>query len=359
MHPFQGPIAYPFARPEGDRLYQVLRRDITAAGLIDRLLKTASDALPALNEFLTPAERWRQGLEQVAVAGALLRLCEVLTAYEPAPDVRTAAQAMLDVQPAVARRVLGRRFVVDRVSLREGISRLSLTEDNADSVKVLLVRGGRKTGKTWSRHLFERAARERGADPTYLYQSMIPTVDLLIDKLFSVLGASDSKPPRDTSDAAWYQQVCYRLPEAAERRGRPLWIAVDDLGPGPDGVTPMMDSEIRRFFDEFTLHLVDPAVSRWFRLMLIHYPDGPVPTRWDEELWTEDRTRPEMISQTDVIAVVREWLDDHGRTLPEDAVVSLADQVIATAGPRGTESWLAAMHKALAFKLQDLVRPAP
>ncbi len=54
-----------------------------------------------------------------------------------------------------------------------------------------------------------------------------------------------------------------------------------------------MAPEIREFFDQSALHLFDSAVHEWFRLMLIHYPDGPVPTEWDSELWTDTaRTQP-------------------------------------------------------------------
>ncbi len=44
--------------------------------------------------------------------------------------------------------------------------------------------------------------------------------------------ASEMIPPQTTTEAARFREVCFRLPEAAARFGHPLWIAVDNLGPG-------------------------------------------------------------------------------------------------------------------------------
>lgn len=362
-HPFASAIAYPWTRPEAGRLYDLLARDITNVKQIDILIKKASADLPQLNLNQAPGEVWKDGLEDIARAGALLALCRVLVGLANVPDVSAAAQVMLDARSVVEKRIMPQgRITVDREALRRRLAQLAAQDDGPDAIKVLLVRGGRRTGKTWSRHLFERAAHEQGAKMTYIYQGMVASVGGLIDKLFSTLDASDRKPPPDeTSPEAWYDQVCYRLPEAAERFGRPLWIAMDDLGPGPDGKTPLLDPEIRTFFDQFALHLLDPAVHRWFRLLLIHYPDGPVPTRWDEELWQEDRTREEDIEEADIEAVIHEWLTDHDRKLPEEEVQHLAAEVFANADaplppghPYCDAPRLRRIHKELVARLRDL-----
>jgi hypothetical protein len=219
---------------------------------------------------------------------------------------------------------------------------------------VLLVRGDRKSGKTWSRHLFEQAAREQDARVTYLFEGTVGTVEEVFEKLFGLLQAPELLPETpDTSSVAWHRRVCRCLRQAAEKHGRRLWIAVDDLGPGPDGVTPLLDEEIKSFFDQFALELLDPAMHQWFRLLLIHYPDGPVPTRWEDELWSEDRTRPEDIDPAAVARVVREWLTDHNRQLPEDEVLNVAKQVVASAAQAPLER-LPSIQSALMDKLRDL-----
>ena len=53
-----------------------------------------------------------------------------------------------------------------------------------------------------------------------------------------------------------------------------------------------------------------PAFRQWFRLMLIHYPEGPVPTKWASEFWVEERTSAEDIKQEHVVTLLQEWLVD-------------------------------------------------
>ena len=358
-HPFEGGMRYPWSRPEADQLHKLLASDVTSVARIDLLFKRTVPELPTLNLQQAPGALWKDALEQIATAGALLRLCTILRDEPGLPRVQEAAEAMLAVQPEVEKRIShDGRITVNRAVLRQRLGHLTL-QDGA--VKVLLVRGAPKTGKTWSRHLFERVAREQGAEVTYICNGTVGTVADVVDKLFSTLEASDRIPPQHTTIDAWYKQVCNRLPEVAARRGRPLWIAIDDLGPGTDGVTPLMDKEIRDFFDQFVLHLVDPAVHRWFRLMLIHYPDGQVPTKWESELWEEDRTYRDDVKQEDVAEVLREWRADHGKRMTDDEVVTLAAEVIKHAdaplpggGPAGDVVRLRRIHDALRTALQGL-----
>ena len=153
-----------------------------------------------------------------------LELCDTLVAWVWSRWPR--AQAMLDARPAVERRMAGERLVVDREALPQA-PRSSSPSDGAP-IKVLLVRGGPRTGKTWSRHLFERAARDRGADVVYLRGAMVPTVEAVVEKLFEVralrLGSPRATPRR--------RLVPHGLlpparpwpsagPAAVDRRGRP------------------------------------------------------------------------------------------------------------------------------------------
>jgi hypothetical protein len=266
---------------------------------------------------------------------------------------------VLDARPAVERRIgHDGRITVDRATLRQQLLQLAVEDA---PVKVLLVRGGPNTGKSWSRHLFERASKDRGADMTYLFNGTIGSVEELVRKLFSRLRASERVPEQDTTDPGYYQHVCDRLAEEAARYGRPLWIAVDDLGPGPDGMTPIMDPKIREFFEQFALNLLDPAVHRWFRLLLIHYPDGKVPAQWERELWEEDRPDPGDVRPEDVAAVLREWAASHDKQLLDDEVERLAKEVMARAAappppgqPDGDTPWLRRLNDELKRTLENL-----
>jgi hypothetical protein len=231
------------------------------------------------------------------------------------------------VTNADARVESGGVIVLDRVGLDGLIEQVA---PDQTPMKVLLVRGTPRSGKSWSRHRFERAATAWGAKSVYICDGMVGSVQDMVYLLFSEVGASDRIPPMDTSPTAWYRTVCYRLREEASRLNRPLWIAVDDLGVAGDG-TPLLDPEIRRFFDQLALLLLNPSFREMFRLMLIHYPDGAVPTKWPTDLWCEDRTCDTDIDKAHVAVMIRSWSDARGRTVLDDEVAELADGVITTA----------------------------
>jgi hypothetical protein len=332
-HPFAA--AYPWHRPEAMGLYAALTTAYVAPNEIDLLLKRAGDGrLDALNLAQPPGGIWKDGLEALGRLGQVLKLCEDLTGSGK-PAVQAAARVVLDARPLTGPRseihqryLRGGRLTLNRSGLRRRVEQLSLVE-GSDARRVLVVRGGPKTGKTWSRHLFERAAKASGADFTYIAAGMVGSAQILVDKLFSLLQGSDLAPAVDSTSTAGYQQVCFRLHEAAFRYGRPLWIAVDDLGPGADGVTPIMNPDIRDFLIEFALQLTDPRAGGCFRLMLLHYPEGQLPTYWDDDLWEEDRTVD--LGLDDVVAVLRAWSADSSGRLIEDEWLRLAADIVAMA----------------------------
>jgi hypothetical protein len=195
---------------------------------------------------------------------------------------------------------------------------------------------------------------------------MVVTVKQVILKIYSELGAAQQLPDVDTTLAAGYQDICLLLPGLAERAGRPLWVAMDDLGPDADG-QPQLDSEIRKFFDQFALTLEDPSASRWFRLLLIHYPDDlEVPAKWGDDVWKEDRTWPERVSDVHVADVLREWRTEHDRTLLDDEITALAQQVVARADaalpeqdPRSGQPRLRRIHDEVRAELTRLAGGNP
>jgi hypothetical protein len=363
-HPFGGGIPYPWDRAEAQALFDALSRDVTDPGEIDQAARTFAPQAARLNLQLAVAELWRTTLLDISLADQLVQFCTRLAEDESRLLLSRAARAVLDARPAVERR-LGRngRLVVDREELRAYLSELAL-EDSP--VKVVLVRGRPHTGKSWSRHLFEQAARDRGAKPVYLRAGMVATVKQVLIKIYSELGAAQRLPDVDTTLAAGYQDICLLLPGVAEQAGRPMWIAMDDLGPDADG-QPQLDPEIRKFFDQFALTLEDPSASRWFRLLLIHYPDGQeVPARWGDDVWKEDRTRPEVVTEAHVAEVLLEWGAERDQRQHEDEIVAVSQQVISRADaalapedPRSQHPRLRRIHDELQAELDRLGGASP
>jgi hypothetical protein len=142
-------------------------------------------------------------------------------------------------------------YLLDRKDLRRKLAQL---EPDDNPVRILLVRGESGSGKSHGRHLFNRVAKECGARMTYISEGQVATVREVIELLFSELEALEEIPPTFTTDDAGYRLVINKLKQIASRKNRQLWIAVDDLGLDSDG-NPLMDAEIRRFFDQFSLML--------------------------------------------------------------------------------------------------------
>lgn len=332
-NPLLDQARYRWDRPEPRQLHEALYRGVQKVDEIDRLYKSVSPDLPPLAlTGQSPRAIWHEALENMATRG-LLRRFFVLAEVQGMPPIREAADAMEKAEIEVGARPVHHNgaIVLDRVRLDRLLNDLA---PDQSSTKIILVRGAPQSGKTHSRHRFERMAREWGADPVYLFDGLVATVDDVVKKLFAVLGTIEDVPPRgDSTLDAWFRNVCFKMQEIASARRRPLWIAVDDLGVDADG-TPLLDQEIRRFFDQFALNLIDPSFSAWFRLMLIHYPEGPVPTKWEQDLWREDRTDEADVCSEHVADHIRSWSATRGRRVLNEEVAILADQVIAVAEAR-------------------------
>ncbi|MDX8148791.1 hypothetical protein SK854_42210 [Lentzea sp. BCCO 10_0061] len=351
---------YLWDREEAQHVHIALYQGVSKADDIDLLYKMVSADLPQLAlEGRTPYAIWKDALENIAAHG-LLRQLIALPRVQAMPAARDAADAMLAADIEIgARTVLhDGQIVLDRVRLDRLLSDLG---PDLSPTKVILVRGAPESGKTHSRHRFERMARTWGADPVYLFDGLVATVDDVVKKLFAVLRTVDDVPPRgDSTMDAWFRDVCFKMQELAAARGRPLWIAVDDLGVAADG-TPLLDQEIRRFFDQFALNLVDSSFSAWFRLMLIHYPEGPVPTKWEQDLWHEERTDEADVRQEHVADLIRSWSAARSRKVLEEEVLELAGQVIETAEarPPGNGCRLRHIKNALEATLRNLEGSRP
>jgi hypothetical protein len=316
-HPIFDRTTYPFDRPEAKALYETLIDVVPQPKEIVEVFVSAGGESGSLLTPQAPRDLWRDALNGLAAANGIRKLCmEVLPGIHRLKQqtlLTNAIAAVVAAVPMAERRVIDGVPVLDRQPLRDMVA--SLESDLA--LRVLLVRGGPKTGKTHGRLVFLAAAEEAGAASVYLYAPQVATVADVIWYLFDALDAADELPECDTTGPAWYAEVCRRLGTVARRRERVLWVAIDDLAASEDGA-PLLDPEIAAFCQQFVLQMPNPAFGKWFRLMLIHYPDGAVPTRWLRDVWAEDRPEVGSVQQEHVEAFLLEWAAAQGRSFAGD-----------------------------------------
>jgi hypothetical protein len=243
--------------------------------------------------------------------------------------------------------------MLDRAQLRRYIRRLAPARS---PLKVLLVRGEPQSGKSHGRHLFESAARDAGAKSVYLCDGLVATVEDVLSELFGAYSATADVPAPESTEHGWYKAACGKLRTVAERSGCALWIAVDDLGVAEDGA-PLLDPQIRAFFEQFALHLVSGVYKDWFRLMLIDYPEGAVPSRWRNDLWAEDRTARADITIDHVKDLLTAWSTQRGRVVIEENLADVAAGMLAAVdgpdgGRAGAAGRLSQLHNLLVASLE-------
>ena len=362
-HPFFDSMVYPWARPEAVALRDVLAQAIRDPDEIVRRFQVAGGDTAVLTLHHQPRAQWHEVLEQLARVHRLRHLCDQLQqdpGFAQVAEVQAALRAVVDAQHAVEAQQLGddHVLVLDRQDLRRKVEAI---EPPMSPLKVLLVRGEQKTGKSRARFVFGALAKERGAEYVYLADGVVATVEEVVDDLMRAVAAGDERIELDlTTPDATYRAICVRLLKLAERNDRRVWVAIDDLGLGADGA-PLLDPTIRAFCDQFALMMLRPAFAERFRLLLIHYPPGPVPTKWKPELWTEDVTTEDDVQPDHVAAFLRTWAAGRQLVLRdpdiEQAVADVfarCDALSATGAPR-----LQRLHDAVQERLAQLAGGVP
>jgi hypothetical protein len=367
-HPILDSLTYPWKRPEAKGLFDALARVVTDREEILAIFEDCGGDAMWLRQSATTGGQWRAVIDALAANGLVRPFAEHLRAY---PRLRRNARfhralsAVLDAPPiAELRFVEDGPVVLDRESLRTKLGRL---DPDANPLKVLIVRGEPENGKSHGRHLFARVAHDRGAEVLYLADGMVSTVEQAVELILGVLGGSGNLPDRDSTvgdpdstEDAWYQAICIELQKVAARHDRRLWVVVDDLGSTPDGA-PLMDRRIRAFFEQFALFLLSPVFAQRFRLMLIHYPEDRVPTKWKAELWDEEVASEAAIQDEQVREYLADWARARNVTLHESDLAALTADVMDAAAapdPRGL-CRLARLHHAVSHAVAELERKRP
>ncbi len=367
-HPFFDALRYPWSRPEANKLHEVLIKLYKSAPAIQFIYDKCAADPPPLTTTMAPNLIWKEALDNLTALRGLRTLCdEVVKQYGKRDGVRNAVRAIEAALAAADRRVFSdgvpefdSDLVIDRAPLRKQLRAL---ESDEAPTKVVVVQGGSKSGKSHSRYLFEHIAAESEARVVYVCEGVVGTVEEFIDLLFETLEAPDRAPPRSTSEAAWYRAVCIKLMGAAIRMRRALWLAVDDLGPGPDN-GPLLDTKIREFCDQLVVSMANPEFRKRFRLMLIDYPGGPpegsFPTHWKNVYYIQDCINANDVRQEHVEEALASWAATHGRKIIEQEVTKLAAEVVAkAAAPPGGKPRLQVLNEELRTAITNLRKDAP
>jgi hypothetical protein len=324
FHPFFDVPIYPWARPDAQDMHRTLSRFIKQSIDIE-LHYEASGGTTPLTPQLAPHRAWKEVLDLLATAKVLPRLCDRILADQQLVAAHPAVQAVCDAKDLATEIVLPQEILfLDRKNLRNELETLS----QPSASRALLVRGPSGAGKSWTEELIKTVAADRGVSNVYLYEGTVSVVRDVVDELFTALGDSSKVPPVDETDPAWYRRVCLKLQELASQRKVFLWVVADDLGEYEGG--PRLDREIRAFFNQFALHMANPAFAQWFRLILIDYPDGPVPTKW--RAWSEDRPDENEVDQVVIAEYLIAWAKTKQKNLGVDRAGELAKDILAKVG---------------------------
>lgn len=323
VHLFFDSAAYPWTFPEARALWKLLSATYPAWGEIDLIRRICDPNIVAIAAG-SPDDMWSDMLDNVATANRLKEFDSALRSRRSPHLDKALDRLIAAVNPNTATWFLETPIFVNRLQLRTALAELASPKTDKN---VLIVRGDPQSGKSWTRHVVRHFADVLGEGCNYLYEPVVTTVDQAVDYIFMELGGE--APQRLTTEAAWYGRVAQTMVKAAQARNRGSWIVVDDLGAGLDG-TPRMEPEVRKLFEQLALHMLNPAFAKWFKLVLIGYPDKPAPSKW-LQITLEDRTTAADMHPEAVSNFLCRWAAWKGKNLSDALALSLAHDVLARA----------------------------
>jgi hypothetical protein len=322
-HLFFDSPTFPWYVLEARALHRLLYELIRDARDIDLIRQSCGpNVLPVGRE--DPKLMWQALLDNVATVRALRELDRVLRERNSPSIVEALDKLIAAVSMDPVNWIMDEPIFVNRVVLRKALAQLA----SPQTVKqVLVVRGDRLSGKSWTKHIIQYYADITGQGCTYLCEGLVTTVDEAVGFMLAELGGQ--VPPRLSTESAWYRSVAQEMMKCAGLRQRGSWIIMDDLGIGPDG-TPVLDPAVRSLFEQLAVQTLNPAFGRWFRLVLIAYPDVPLPSKW-RAYSLEDRTTVGDMHENAVQSYLANWAQRHGKALSESDASTLARDIVQRA----------------------------
>jgi hypothetical protein len=326
-HPFFDAFEYPWSRPDAQAAHQVLFKAVGNPSLYTLLYQQSGSNLHPLTPHQPANVAWKEILEQLTAARRLNSLCDRVLADANLATAHEAISAIRDAPDLLDDPLLSDDSVfVNRKRLRGELAPLyELTPRKA----VLLVRGPSGCGKSWTRYYVYDRATQLGALCTYFGDGLVSNVEDVIGQLFDRLGAPGAVPAKLETDAQWFGKVCRRLQAIAEEKRKVCWVVADDLGNTKDNA-PLMDVMIRQFFEQFALFVLDPGFARWFRLVLLDYPDGGLPSKW-KDFWVEDRPDEKEVDEEPISQFLLARAARMKKRIDEEKARQIASEVLAKA----------------------------
>lgn len=332
-HPFFDVISYPWHRADAVKFYTDLYRSEPNSDRIDLIYKRCAVDLPPLPLEKPPDGIWKAALQQLTSARKLREFCRIAKAESSFAAIVTTIDSVISATDALTQFVLRteRKEItpfLNRRTLRSGLEQMVPADSSAG---VIIVRGDPETGRSWTKYLVTSVASELGeGPPLYLYDGNVTSVGTALRHIFNALEKPKAIPKQNSSPNAWYADCFFEMQVIAGERAKAgrkrLWIVIDDLGETQYG--PKLDPEIKGFFEQFALQMANGAFSQYFRLVLIEYPRGPVPTKWKRGSWLEDDTRESPPKTEDLADFLRQWGDDHNKAIGEDDAERLSKDIL-------------------------------
>lgn len=324
-HPFFDALSFNWKRSEAAQLYDALVEVIPDSDEILVLYTLAGGNQAAVLTKQAATVLWHEVLCKIGQAQKVEALCKRLKEHKRLEDnaqYHAAIDAVVNARAEVELQMYGPNvLVLDREPLRDNLTRLI---DAKGLLRVVMVNGPSKSGKSWTKHVFEAAARDSGAAFCYVYGGMVTKVGHLIDELFAAMGAPCKSDLGASTDNASYGDVCRELQRVAIAQKQPLWIAIDDVHD--------FDDNIRELCDQIGARMRGQPFATWFRLMLIDYPDDrPTPTTWTPDIYVQDVMSADSIQQEHVEAFLRALPGEDGIRLLDADVTRIACEVIEAA----------------------------
>src|SRR5688572_25329899 len=239
--------------------------------------------------------------------GWIRKLVDSLATKFPRPEL-TAVLAGLDDEKALVpttenpfNEVLlaSNRPFVDRRSLRNAF--LSLVAPDGET--VLLVDGTPKSGKTFSYHLLNHAASQRGFIVHRVHVKRVPTLPEIATTTLNAVGFFDTLPEQGVESAErWAEKLATVVADTVRKAKLKRIFVFDEFPPqSPVKETLSFVSRLARFADEELRDVV--------RVVLIRFPGELDPEV--EDVAVRDNVQPftttDMIAAVMQIAVARKW----------------------------------------------------
>lgn len=324
-HPFFDAVRFPWHRDEAQAVHKALYQAVGQPPGFAALYAHCGPNLKPLTPGLAADDAWHEILDYLTFARRLDTLCQTvlgmvnLLAVHPAITAIQNARDLLIDEPTLPNDLV----FVDRKPLRLELQKLvSVTASQG----VLLVRGPSGSGKSWTELLVADLATSLGARCIYIFEGLVSTVDEVVAQLFTLLDEPQAVPPRLETEDAWFRKVCLDLQALGQKHEVVSWIIADDLGSDANG--PRLDPMIRRFFDQFALTMANPAFAQWFRLVLLDYPEGDVPTKWKANVWVEDRPTEQDLTHDRIVEFLRARAERMQKQIADDRARKFAVDIL-------------------------------